>query len=117
MTEKYKVSVRKGQIQLGEKAMEAFATISAIDATIKELKAQKEAIEKPLKEAMKKHNVDRFECDLFTATRVAETTTETVNVLKMKDDGIYDKYKMEVPKAGYVRLTYKKGKKNGKEDS
>lgn len=112
MTEKYKVSVRKGQIQLNEKAMEAFATISAIDATIKELKAQKEAIEKPLKEAMKKHNVDKFECDLFTATRVADTTTESVNTLRMKEDGIYDKYKIDIPKAGYVRLTYKKVKNN-----
>jgi predicted phage-related endonuclease len=112
MEDKYKVSVRKGQIQLNKEAMEAFATISAIDATIKELKAQKEAIEKPLKEAMKKHNIEKFECDLFTATRVADSTTETVNTLRMKDDGIYDKYKMEMPKAGYIRLTYKKVKNN-----
>jgi len=111
--EKYEVTVIDGQIELPQEVVELFGAVRNIDATIKELKEQKDTIEKPLKAAMKKYGVDKFSCEYMTATTVKDTMVETVNVEMMKGDGIYDKYKMLMPKAGYVRINYKKEKDNG----
>lgn len=109
MADKYEVTVNNGEIILPQEVIDLFNQVRAIDATIKDLKAQKDEIEKPLKEAMKKHGVDKFTCEYMTATTVASSFTESVNVDMMKKDGIYDKYKVMVPKSGYIRISYKKG--------
>lgn len=112
MDNKYEVTVENGEIKLPEEVVNLFDQVRTIDATIKALKEQKDAIEKPLKAAMEKYGVDSFKCDYMTATRVKGSYTETVNTERMKDDGIYEKYKMLMPKAGYVSIRYKKEKKN-----
>lgn len=113
MSDRYEVSVHDGQIELPQEVVELFNQVRTIDSTIKALKEQKDAIEKPLKAAMQKYGIDTFKCDYMTASRVKDSFAETVNTLAMKNDGIYDKYKMLMPKAGYVRITYKKEKDNG----
>lgn len=109
----YDITINNGEITLTAEAIELFDQVRTIDATIKALKERKDAIEKPLKAAMQKNGVEKFSCSYMTATTVKDTTTETVNVERMKKDGIYDKYVMYVPKSGYVRINYKKEKDNG----
>ena len=110
MDERYEVTVKDGQIELPQEVVELFDQVRSIDSTIKALKEQKDAIEKPLKAAMQKYGIDSFKCDYMTATRVKKSFTETVNIERMKDDGIYEKYRMQMPKAGYVSIRYKKVK-------
>lgn len=115
--DKYEVVVTETGIELPHEAIDLFQRVRAIDETIKALKAEKDAIEKPLKSAMLKHGISKFSCDgVLTATAVAETMVENVDTDKMKKDGIYERYMFLVPKSGYVRLTYKKEKNNGKEE-
>lgn len=109
----YDIAINNGEITLTAEAIELFNQVHTIDATIKALKERKEAIEKPLKAAMQKNGIEKFECKYMTASNVMGSMSETVNVERMKKDGIYDKYKMYVPKSGYVRITYKKEKDNG----
>lgn len=112
MADKYEVSVNNGEIVLPQEVIDLFDQVRTIDLTIKMLKEQKDEIEKPLKAAMKKHGVEKFTCKYMTATTVKETTTESVNTEMMKKDGIYEKYRVLVPKSGYVKITYRKDKKD-----
>lgn len=108
----YEVTVKDGELSLSQEAIDLFKTVKAIDATIKDLKAQKEAIEGPLKAAMQKHGINKFTCDgLLTATTIAGGWSEEVDTERMKKDGIYETYMFRVPKSGYVRINYKKEKK------
>ena len=109
MADKYEVSVNNGEIVLPQEVIDLFSQVRAIDATIKELKAQKDEIEKPLKAAMQKHGIESFKCQYMTATNVKGGFTESVNTDLMKKDGIYEKYAVMVPKSGYIRISYKKG--------
>lgn len=113
MADRYEVTVNDGEIELPQEVVELFDQVRTIDATIKALKDQKDSIEKPLKATMQKHGIDKFACEYMTATRVKETLTEAIDTEKMKADGIYDKYMFRVPKAGYIRINYKKEKSNG----
>jgi len=112
MSDKYTVTVNNGEIILPQEVIDLFDQVRTIDATIKALKEQKDEIEKPLKAAMKKYGVDKFTCEYMTATTVKDTVTESVNTDMMKKDGIYDKYRVLVPKSGYIRINYKKEKNN-----
>ena len=110
MADKYELSVSNGEIEVPQEVLKLFEEARRIDAEIKALKAQKDAIEKPLKQAMQKHGVDSFKCEYMTASRVSMSFTETVNTERMKEDGIYEKYMMLIPKAEHVRIAYKKEK-------
>ncbi len=110
--DKYTVTVVNGEILLPPEVIDLFDQVRNIDLAIKALKEQKEEIEKPLKAAMKKHGVEKFSCEYMTATTIKDTVTETVNTDMMKKDGVYDKYKVLVPKSGYIRINYKKEKNN-----
>lgn len=113
MSDRYEVTINDGAIELPAEVVALFDQVRTIDATIKTLKEQKDSIEKPLKAAMQKYGIDKFTCEYMTASRVKETMTEAVDTEKMKKDGIYEKYMFRVPKAGYVRISYKKEKSNG----
>lgn len=115
--DKYEVVVTETGIELPHEAIELFRRVKAIDETIKTLKAEKDAIEKPLKAAMQNSGIKKFEYEgLMTATTVAGGWSEQVDTERMKKDGIYDKYMYRVPRNGSVRITYKKEKANGKEE-
>ena len=62
---------------------------------------------------MLKGDVKSYKGAALSATKIEDTMTETVNTERMKADGVYETYKMLVPKNGYVRITYKKEKDNG----
>lgn len=113
MSDRYEVSVRDGQIELPQEVVELFNQVRTIDSTIKALKEQKDAIEKPLKAAMQKYKVSKFQCDYMTAYTVAPTVELKVNVDKLRADGLFEKYSYPSPKAGYVAIKYKKEKDNG----
>ena len=113
MTEKYEITTNNGELVVNETVLALFDKARTLKATIDTLKKELDAIEKPLKSAMLKGDVKAYKGDILSATKVDDTMTETVNVERMKADGIYEQYKMLVPKNGYVRITYKKEKDNG----
>lgn len=107
----YDITVQNGEIAVSEEAINLFKTVQAINTTIKDLEAQKAAIEKPLKEAMQKNGITSFKCEgVLTASTVNGGWNEQVDTERMKKDGIYEKYAFRTPRSGYVKITYKKEK-------
>lgn len=111
MTE-FELTVKDGQIVVTEEVANALARAQILDKTIKELTAQRDAIVKPLKAAMDKNGITSFKSQYLNVSHTAGSMTETVNVEKMKDDGIYERYVMFIPKNSSYRVTYPKEKKN-----
>jgi regulator of replication initiation timing len=113
MTEKYEITTNNGELVVNETVLALFDRARTLKATIDELKKQLDEIEKPLKKAMAKGKVKKYEGESLTAVSIDNSFTETVNTERMKADGIYEKYKMLVPKSGSVRIYYAKEKNNG----
>lgn len=113
MADKYEVIINdRGEIELPEEIIKAFDAVRTISQTIKELEAQKKAIEEPLKKAMLKHGVEKFKCPYMSASTVKGSAYDAINTEKMKADGVYDKYAIHMTKADYVTIRYKKDEKN-----
>lgn len=110
MTEKYEITTNNGELVVNETVLALFDKARTLKATINTLQKELDAIEKPLKSAMLNGDVKAYKGDILSATKVDDTMTETVNIERMKADGIYEKYKMLVPRNGYVRIAYKKEK-------
>lgn len=109
----FELTVKDGQIVVTEEVANALAQAQILDKTIKELTAQRDAIVKPLKAAMDKNGITSFKSDYLSVSHTAGSMTETVNIEKMKSDGIFEKYRMYIPKNGSYRVTFKKEKSNG----
>lgn len=109
----FELIVKDGQIVVTEEVANALARAQILDKTIKELTAQRDAIVKPLKAAMGKNGITSFKSDYLSVSHTAGSMTETVNIEKMKSDGIFEKYRMYIPKNGSYRVTFKKEKSNG----
>lgn len=109
MTDKYEVSFRGSEIYLPEKVEEYFNEVREINRTIKVLKANKEAIEAPLKKAMLKHGIDRFQCRYMVASTIKGSPYVAFDTEQMKADGVYEKYAIPMTKDDYVRIVYRKG--------
>lgn len=62
--------------------------------------------------AMEENGVKGFETEGLKITYVDESETTSVNTMAMKQDGVYEKYAMKVPKEAYVRITLKKAEKD-----
>lgn len=62
--------------------------------------------------AMEENGVKGFETEGLKITYVDESETTSVNTMAMKQDGVYEKYAMKVPKDAYVRITLKKVEKD-----
>lgn len=62
--------------------------------------------------AMEENGVKGFETEGLKITYVDESETTSVNTMAMKQDGVYEKYAMKVPKEAYVRITLKKVEKD-----
>ena len=111
MADKYEVIINdRGEIELPEEIEQAFNAVRTISQTIKELEAQKKAIEEPLKKAMLKHGIEKFKCPYMTASTVKGAAYDAIDTEKMKADGIYDQYAIHMTKADYVTIRYKKEK-------
>jgi len=109
----YEITVKDGQIVVTDEVLGILEQARALDRTIKELKAKKDAIEKSLKAAMTKNNIDSFKCDVMTVSKTKDYMKATINEERMKSDGIYEKYLMYLPTSGSMRITYRKEKNNG----
>lgn len=62
--------------------------------------------------AMEENGAKGFETEGLKITYIDESETTTVNMSAMKDDGIFDKYAMKIPRDAYVRITLKKVEKD-----
>lgn len=114
MADKYEVAINdRGEIELPEEIIKAFDTVRTISETIKELEAQKKAIENPLKKTMLKHGIDKFKCPYMTASTIRGSEYDAFNVEQMKADGVYEKYTTRMTKADYVTIRYRKDENNG----
>lgn len=75
------------------------------------LKTQMDLKEKEIKQAilqaMEEHNIKSFENDDIKITYIAETTRETVDTARLKEEGLYDLYKKVSSVKSGVRLSYK----------
>lgn len=108
MPEKYEVSFNGNEICLPEKVVEYFDEVRTINRMIKNLEADKKAIEKPIKNAMLKHGIDKFSCKYMTASTIRGSEYVAFDEEAMKRDGVYDKYAIRMTKDDYVRINYKK---------
>lgn len=81
----------------------------------KKAEADYKAMEKQLKveltRAMRESGVDKYTSPdgELTIRYYPESSTSMVAVERMKEDGIYDKYRLEVPKSDYIKISVKKG--------
>lgn len=107
---KYEVIVNDAGIVLPPEVEQLFNTARTIDETVKELQKQKKEIEEPLKKAMLKYGVDKFQCDYMSASTVIGANYDIINTDKMKEDGIYEKYAIPTKKSDYVTIRYRKAK-------
>ena len=109
----FELTVKDGEIVITAEVAGYLEQAQLLDKTIKELTDQRDAIVKPLKAAMDKNGITSFKSQYLNVSHTADSMTETVNIEKMKDDGIYERYVMFIPKNGSYRVTYpKKEKKN-----
>lgn len=108
MPDKYEVSFDGNEIRLPAQVEELFYKVRQYNAMIKDLEADKKAIEAPLKKAMLKHGVDKFSCKYMTAVAIKGSPYTYFDEEAMKRDGVYDKYVRQMNKDDYVRITYKK---------
>ncbi len=109
----YEIIVKDGQIVVTEEIANLLKQAQALDRTIKELTDKRDAIVKPLKSAMNKNGITSFKSDYLSVSRTADSMTETVNEERMKADGVFEKYRMFIPKKGSYRVNFKKEKNNG----
>lgn len=109
----YEVIVNESGIVLPPVIEQLFNTARTIDETVKDLQKQKKEIEEPLKAAMIKYGVDKFQCEYMTASTVIGADYDIINTDKMKADGIYEQYAIHTKKNDYVTIRYRKAKNNG----
>lgn len=108
----FELTVKDGKIVITEEVANLLKQARMLDKTIKELKEQKDAIVNTLKDVMGKNHIESFKSDYLNVSYSAGGVTETVNTERMKDDGIYERYVMYMPKAASYRVTFPKEKKN-----
>lgn len=108
--EKYEVMVEDGHLVITDEVAELLKRARMLDATIKSLSKDRDAIIKTMKDAMDKNGIDSFKSDIVNINRTKTTMKEEINVDKLKKDGLYDKYVYHVPSGGSLRVTYPKEK-------
>lgn len=110
MSEKYEVMVEDGHLVITDEVAELLRRARMLDATIKSLTKDRDAIIKTMKDVMDRNKIDSFESDIININRTAYSTQTKVNVDKLKKDGLYEKYCFHVPSGGTLRVTYPKEK-------
>lgn len=106
----FELTVTDGQIVVTEEVANLLKTARMLDATIKSLSKDRDAIIKTMKDVMDKNGIDSFKSDIVNINRTATTMKEEVNIDKLKKDGLYEKYCYHVPSGGTLRVTYPKEK-------
>lgn len=105
----YKVIETHGEaIVIPEDVINKIKVFKDIEKAYKETEKQLKA---ELKRAMEEAGIKSFKTEGLTITYIPETTTTAFNSMAMKKDGVYEKYRMEVPKDSYVRIEAKNGER------
>lgn len=112
MADKYEVIIKDGQIVMTEEVTNLLKQARLLDETIKDLTKRRDEIIKAMKTAMDKNHIDLFESGIVRIARTSDSVKKEINVVKMKEDGIYDKYVFDLPTKGTLRVTYPKEKDN-----
>lgn len=99
-----------------EIATRLFTDLGVIDKETYEIldsylyyKEQLETFRYKLEKAMKEHDIKKWDNDYFTAIDRADSVQKRVDVDKLKEDGIYEKYIKLVPIKGGLQIKFKKG--------
>lgn len=99
-----------------EIATRLFTDLGVIDKETYEIldsylyyKEQLETFRYKLEKAMKEHDIKKWDNDYFTAIDRADSVQKRVDVDKLKEDGIYEKYIKLVPTKGGLQIKFKKG--------
>lgn len=89
------------------KLAELESYISSVEANLKTLQDARDEYRKKLLLAMENVLVDTFEFGSIKVTRVKETTSESFDTKKFKEENkeLYEKYKTTIRKKGYLKMT------------
>lgn len=109
----FEIAVKDGEIVITAGVANLLEQAQLLNKTIKDLTAKRDAITEALKWAMSDNGIESFKSQYVNVSHVKASMTETVNVEKLKMDGLYEKYRMYIPKNGSYRVTFKKEKDNG----
>ena len=74
------------------------------------IQEQFEIFKYKLQKAMAEHNIKSWKNDYFTATFKPETYTKRVDVERLKEDGLYEKYLKLSPVKESLQIRFKKGR-------
>lgn len=88
--------------------------IASLTAHKKAIEEQEKSMKAALFEAMEKYGIKKFESDVLNLTYVAPTVSHGIDTAKLKKrypEAAADCAK-DTPKAGYVKITLKEGKKS-----
>lgn len=108
MADRYEVMFKGDEIYLPEEVQNYFNQVRALNKMIKDLESQKEEIEKPLKAAMLKHGIEKFQCKYMTASIAKGANYYVYDTEAMRRDGVLDKYATQKKRADSVRIYYRK---------
>lgn len=83
--------------------------LEQLDYLEQQIKMFKTKNKEKIKEIFKKYNIKSFKNDYITITYVEEGMKKQLDIERLKNEGLYDKYLMMKPYAEQIRIT-KKGK-------
>lgn len=83
--------------------------LEQLDYLEQQIKMFKTKNKEKIKEIFKKYNIKSFKNDYITITYVDGGMKKALDIERLKDDGVYDKYVMLKPYEEQIRIT-KKGK-------
>lgn len=104
----FEITVKDGQIQLGEEAQKVLAEARRLSLRMKKNEIQMELFRQALKDAMKENGIAKFENESLTATYTPEHTTTRFDTKAFKNDHpkTYAKYAKESQVKDSVRVTF-----------
>lgn len=103
----YDITVKDGQILLGEKAMAMLAQAREIDLLQKKAKVQMDAFKEALHKAMEDNGLKKLDNDILTATYIGAQTRQVVDTNKLKAEGLYELYTKPSNVKSSVKIEFK----------
>lgn len=105
----FDITVRDGQINIGEEAVELFKEARRLDLRMKKNEIAMAQFKEALMKAMKDNGIKAFDTDFMKAVYVPEHVAERLDTkaLKAEHPKIAKKYTKESPVKESLRLSYK----------
>lgn len=103
------IKVKDNYIEVPVEVLNMIEDFTREQRKYKEMERQLKA---ELTKAMRENGIKRVESadGSIVITYVAPSVYKDINKLKMRQDGIYEDYLMDIPKDDYVRIVVGKGK-------